>query len=220
MKKVGLCIVILLIAVILAIVLPWDKVGVLRKNILGEGDQFGSLKVYSLGGDLKVFIDGEERGTVLEEESYVEIVPIPAGEHEVMLQREESGDSFYPEFVRTIWFEQGVDAVISWEIGPSTQSSSGWMVYSKKSGRESDQVRVHVQCEPEDCDVLLDNSESVDMETREVNLDTNIQHTFKVSADGYQDLEFLLLPEDNDSRDLLKGSDLYLEINLYQIPII
>lgn len=204
---------------VLGILLPWDKLGDLRVSLLGVGEDLASLKVYSLGGDMDIFIDGEQKGTVLETESYLEIFPVNVGEHNVVLKRKASLDGFYEEFRRNILFEKGFDVVISWEIGPTDESSSGWLLYAQQVSTDSEEIPVNIRCTPEDCMLLVDEKTEDSILTEGLTLNVNSQHSVKATKEGYQDLDFLLFPEEDVARQRLKGYELFLEINLYQIPL-
>lgn len=219
MKKPGLCFIVCLIAVLVAIFIPWERLDDLRGKLLGIGESFASLKVYSLGGDMEVYLNDESKGIVRSEDPYLEIFPVGVGERKVRLVREATIEGFYPDFERVINFEKGFDTVISWEIGPTEQSSSGWILYARKMSGSEGAALLNISCNPEDCSVKKDGEESQEAPIHDMELVLDDQHTFKASREGYQDLEFQVLPEDKEARLRLDGYVLYLEVNLYKIPI-
>lgn len=218
-RKFGLCIILLVLGILAAIFVPWDKLGDLKNRILNVEGSFSSLKVYSLAGEMKIYIDGEEEGLVNANESYTEIFPISPGEHEVMLERVGTTDLFYENFKKKIVFEKGFDVSISWEIGPTPESSSGWVLWAQDSGEELGHATMEIVCVPEDCGVHIDDEIIEDLPITQYQLSLEKQHNINVSKEGYQSLEFTVLPEDEDTRRKIDGYRLFVEVNLYQLPI-
>ena len=221
MKKKFLFILIVLIAAIVgAIYIPWDNLLVIPDRLLGVGDNVSSLKVYSLGGDMKIFIDDEEKGLVSETDNYKEILPISEGLHEVRLTRIASRDGFYKDFVKEIDFVGSFDTVISWEAGPSEKSSSGWILYAAEGNNQNNNSKLNFSCIPENCSLVFnqDKVEVAPFQDYSINLDK--KYSLKAREDGYLDLEFELLPEEQEARDKLENYELFLEVNLYKIPLV
>ncbi|MBN2016164.1 hypothetical protein JW766_05005 [Candidatus Dojkabacteria bacterium] len=219
MKKVGLCLILCIIAIVAAIFVPWENVGNIKDRLLGTSRSVASLKVYSLGGNMKVILDGEEKGTVRSEDPYLEIFPVEVGNHTVELERESEAGGFYVDFKREIRFEKGFDTVISWEIGPTEDSSSGWILYAQKTTGEDGKILVNLTCDPGNCEVQIDDQEKRQAPLSDQELSIDSQHTIKASRYGYQDLEFQVLPEEDSARAQLAGYVLFLEVNLYKIPV-
>ena len=209
----------IILAVFAAIFIPWENLYVIRDNILGIGESYASLKIYSLGGDMEVYLDDESKGIVRAQDSFLEVFPIEVGEHSVKLIREESEGEFYPGFKRVILFEKGFETVISWEIGPTYDSSSGWILYAKKMVGDEDYAYLNIRCEPEDCSLQENDGDNMEAPISDLELSLDSRHSYRVSGYGYQDLEFQILPEEEEARLKLGGYDLFLEVNLYKIPI-
>lgn len=218
-KKLGFCLIASIIAVIAALFFPWHILSGFKNTLFGGGDQFSSLKVYSLGGDMKIYIDGDERGVVREEDTYVEIFPVTLGEHEVSLKRVATMDGFYQEFSREVSFVKGFDSSISWELGPTVDSSSGWILYANKRNGAGNEVTLNVLCKPTDCSLILDDTETKPIATTTFSVSLDSQHKIKVEREGYQPLEISFLPDDEQTRSKLKDYELFLEVNLYKIPL-
>jgi hypothetical protein len=219
MKKLGICIIFLIIAVIIAILFPWGNLDDIKDRLFGVKNNYASLKVYSLAGNMKLYIDEEEKGLVKRDEQFLEIFPISLGEHNIKLIREASNDEFYLNFEKIIKFEKGFDTVLSWEIGPTEDSSSGWILYAQNNNTDANNALLNLECRPDDCKVDIDSKEEYLGSIKDMTLGLETQHYFKVSKDGYQDLEFHILPEDENSRKSLKGYTLYIEVYLYKIPL-
>ncbi len=202
-----------------AIFAPFEKIYELKNNLFYRAGKVSSLKVYSLGGEMEVFVDNEAKGTVSPDMPFLDVFPIDRGEHTVRLLRKSSNEGFYKEFEKRIWFEEGFDVIVSCEIGPSLDSSFGWMLYAKKANDGIEGVvRLHLKCNTRDCIARIDEKESFgDGEEYLMSLDS--QHYVNVKASGYQGIEFQLLPNEEEARRLISGYDLYLEVNLYRLPI-
>ena len=218
MRKVLFVLVFILIIILIAVFLPWNNVSRFKDKILGERSNAASLKVYSLGGDMSLYIDGEKRGDVLSKSSYLEVFPIEEGDHLVQLVREGSEENFYVEFKEIIWFEKGFDTVVSWEVGPSEELSSGWILYAKKLNKNDTYAYLNINCESANCKCKLNDQEDVKIDSK-IQLDKSNQYTIEASADGYQNLVVSIFPEDPEEREKLTGYDLFLEVNLFKIPI-
>jgi hypothetical protein len=218
-KRVGLCIAIVIIALVAAVFFPWEIFTSLKDAILGSQGGYSSLKVYSLAGNMTIFVDGEEMGKVTPEDSFYEVFPIEPGDHEVLLRREASADNFYKDFKRMLHFEKGFDVSISWECGPTDESSSGWVLWAKKGNEDNEYAVLNITCSEEDCLLSIDDSEQEKIPIVRKQLSLDSQHSFKVSKEGYQDLEFQVFSEDESIRKKVAGFDLYVDINLYNIPL-
>lgn len=218
-RKIGLCFIIVIIAILAAVLFPGEKFELLKNRLLGINNNYSSLRVYSLGGDMNVYIDGEHKGIVYANESYYEVFPISVGEHEVSLAREATHEKFYKQFQRTIRFEKGFDTVVSWEIGPTEAASSGWILYAKKSSELSEKATLNILCEPSDCLIEINGEEEQSAPISQMELSLDNQHEFTTTKIGYQDLVAQILPEDSEERSRFKGYELYLYVNLYQFPL-
>jgi hypothetical protein len=219
MKKLVIILLSLIIAILLAIFFPWDIFDGLKDKLFDSSGEVASLKVYSLGGDIKVFIDSEEKGIVKTEDAYLEIFPIETGIHEVKLSRVSKDESFYEPLQRSISFVKGFETIISWELGPTEESSSGWILYAQESENKLGYAKLDITCSNDPCDVLIDDERKLltPIVSEELKLDK--QHIFKVSKDGYQDLDFEVLSEESEDRQQLDGYELFLNVNLYEIPL-
>lgn len=219
MKKIGLCIIISIIAVLGAIFIPWDKLNTFKDRLLGMNNNYASLKIFSLGGDMKVYLDNEEKGIIKSQDPYFEVFPVDIGSHSVKLVRVSSQEGFYSPFEREIVFEKGFDTVISWEIGPTEESSSGWILYAQSSNEKKGSALLNISSDIESCNVVLNNSQEMKTPISNESIGLDSQYNIKVSKEGYQELEFQILPEDQEARNRLDGYILYVEVNLYKVPI-
>lgn len=215
LKKIVFILFLLIVILLLAVFAPWERLSGLDNLLhIKKAEKYSSLKVYSLGGDMNVSIDGEEKGISNFDKSYLEITPISPGDHQVVLKRISTSDSFYTDFEKNIYFEEGFDVVISWEIGPSEESSSGWILSAEKYQENSIENSSYLifSSAPENIDVKIDGTDIADT------IDLSNRHLVVCSSPGYQNLEFEVLPEDEDSRLKLKDYKLELYVKLYKLP--
>ncbi len=219
MKKVGFCIIILIIGILGAILIPWHRLDTFKDKMLGTNNSYASLKIFSLGGDMKVYLDSEEKGIVKSQDPYLEVFPVDIGDHVVKLERVSSQEGFYDYFEKEILFEKGFDTVISWEIGPTEESSSGWILYAQSSNEKKGNALLNISSDIETCNVVLNNTQEMETPINNEAIGLDSQYNIKISKEGFQDLEFQILPEDQEARNRLDGYILYVEVNLYKIPI-
>jgi len=211
LKRIIIIIILLVLLIILAVVIPW------REFInINSDDKPSLLKIYPLKGDIDIFIDDEFKGTVFESDVYGEFFPLKNGYHKVKIEKN-SNKEFYTFFEKEIWFEGGFDTVISWELGPTYESSSGWILYSKK-GSDDKKTILNLVCEPKNCDILV-NEEKLNSPINSYEINRDNQYHIKASYPSYYPLEFNLLPEDNVLREELEGYELFVEVKLYQYPL-
>lgn len=222
MKKILIVLIIIVTLLIGAIFVPWNSLTDL-KSILGIEDQIGysSLKVYSLGGNLEVSVDEQERGLANFEMSYLEITPLEPGFHKIELVRESTEENFYQGFSKEIYFEEGFDVVISWEAGPSERSSSGWVLSAKRNDTDQkaeNMSQLFVDLDPTGADLFMDGNQVADY-LNGVSLSLDKRHTISCRKTGFQDIDFEILPEEDDIRGRLIDYNLFLEVKLYEIPL-
>lgn len=218
MKSVFRVSVVVLLFAIVAIWSPWNAWNLNLANLFGyaaAGESAG-ISVKSLSGEVKVFVDDREVGTATASQDPLSATDIPAGQHKVRLVRSSNPAGFYTEFSRIVNFEPGVDTVISYDLGPSSEFSEGH-VLSARSRRLAGLPTLRVTVEPESASVLIDSQPLVANELKE--LDLSKQHTIQVTASGYEKLEFVILPDAQSDRDKLKNYDLELFIRLSLIPL-
>jgi hypothetical protein len=220
LKRLALIVVILVCLVGLGVWSPWQQWKLNLPSILGiqSPEQFGSLKVKSLSGDIDVFVDGEFKDTASADDSdFLEIVPISPGEHTIrMVRRDEPG---FPEVIRKLNFEPGADVVVAYEMGPSESFSEGHILYARKSFENKGKPQLEIFSTPDNTKVTLDGTYLGQAPLKDIELDTNSKHKLKFEKDGYDPLEIDIFPDTQADRDKLKDMILTLEINLFERPV-
>ncbi|HEC64436.1 MAG TPA: PEGA domain-containing protein [bacterium] len=220
MKKPFWAISVVLLLVILAVWSPWKNLDFSIKDLLGltRPDSFSGLIVYSLGGNMTVSIDGEIQGEVNLANSPLEIEGIKAGEHLVELTRESSLQNAYEKLSRKMNFEQGVNSILGYELGPTTDFSAGYIFYAASKGNLSGQVSLSITSNP-NAKVLVNGAIAGNSPLQNLTLSVDQKQTIKLEADGYETLEFDIFPDNQTDRERLKDYNLIIEANLFKVPI-
>ena len=220
-KKIFTGLLILAFLVVLAIWSPWEQWNISIFKIIGvdTSEEFASLKVKALEGEVDVYIDNELKGSAAAVDAdFAEITPISKGEHTVTLKRKSASAKYY-ELTRKINFEPGIDVVIAYDLGPSEYFSEGHILYARKNFTNENNPRLNVASVPEGVAVSIDGVAVGTAPLKDIQLDLNGQHKVKFTKTGYEPLEITILPEKQDGRDKLKGLTLTLEVTLFAQPI-
>lgn len=218
MKTVIKLLLIIILLSALAVWSPWTKFDLSITNLLGytPPEQFSGLKVTAISGEMEVYLDNELVGLVNSSEPFLELFQIPPGTKTITLVRPSDPPGFYHEVSALVDFEPGVNVAIGYEIGPSEEFSEGHILSGRSKLIEAP-VKLEINTMPENAlvyvnDILIDSKIITE-------LDLGMQHRIRVEADGYDDLEFLILPDSQEDRDRLANYDLFLDVNLMLIPV-
>jgi len=218
MKKVLVIVIIFIVLLILALWGPWYKWNFNFYSLVGINtpEKYSDLKVKSLAGTIDIYIDKQYQGSVSDNEDSADIASITSGEHEITLKR--SSQYEYYEFDHKVDFEQGVETVIAYDLGPSEIFSEGHILYAKKNFANNGNPKLLVYCSPSATKVYLDGIYVGDTPLQNIDLDPSKQHTIKLQKTGYIDLEFKILPDNETDREKLSGFDIVVEAKLFLKP--
>lgn len=220
MKNFIKILIVLLICSLLGLWSPWLKINVSLADIFGveEPDKISGLQVYSFSGEMEVFLDGESQGTVTPESSPFIVDAVTPGEKSVGLKRVTEIPGAYWEFSKVITFEENIDVVLSYILGPEEEFSEGNIVSTV--ARTDEDYNLKVNLNVEGVELYLDNIEYIvdGTEFREtISLDK--QHTIKITKQGMEEIEFLILPEDQQSRDQFANYIINVDVQLMYQPV-
>src|SRR5438045_3568909 len=84
-----------------------------------------SLQVYSLSGNMDVQIDGKLAGTAKAEKSPFVVDRVTPGEHLITLKRISDVKNAYWDFNKLVTFEANTSVIVSYDLGPEEEFSSG-----------------------------------------------------------------------------------------------
>ncbi|HRN86268.1 MAG TPA: PEGA domain-containing protein [Candidatus Dojkabacteria bacterium] len=220
MRKVTRISLLILSLILLAFWSPWQSWNFEWINIFGidSRDSYSGLKVKAFSGELEVFVDGNSAGVTSDQESFLEVYPIEAGEHNIKIVRP-GNDGFYSEFERNINFENDVDVVIGYDLGPSLLFSEGHILTAKKSFTKGVEPTLDILSTVDDVDVKLDGRDIGKTPLRSIPIGIDSTHILTFSKKGFDTLEIEILPTEQSERDKLKDVELSLEVNLFAKPV-
>lgn len=202
--------------------LNWD-ISLARIFNIEEPQRISGLQVFSLSGQIDVYLDNEFQGTVdVSDNAPLIVAPIEPGEHRVRLERNSDNSNAYWSFRRLLPFEEGSDVIVSFNIGPTETFSAGHVIYAQNNEGEirGGQIPVSFNLNTSGATIELDG---VPFETVSRSFETFVrldrQHEIRVEKDGFEPLEFTLLPEEEDLRDALSDFELVIEVSLIAQPV-
>ncbi|HEX9804973.1 MAG TPA: PEGA domain-containing protein [Candidatus Dojkabacteria bacterium] len=222
MKKILIIGSIILFLIIIGIWSPWLNWNISLSRIFGldTKEEASGLQVFSLVGEIEVYLDNEFLGTTKPEDgtplSYLEIKP---GVHTIQLFRQSDPQGSYYLLSRDIVFEDGLEVIISYELGPTQEFSEGHIFYAEKSFSSRDKALLNTISTPDKSRLYIDNTFIGETPASSIELSLDKVHTIKLEKEGYDTIEFNILPESQEERDKLKGFTLNLEANMFLIPL-
>ncbi|MBD3280231.1 PEGA domain-containing protein [Candidatus Dojkabacteria bacterium] len=223
LKKISLTILLVSLLVLLGVWSPWNKLDISFLEVFGlkQSIDYAGLQVYSLSGEVQVEIDGELAGNVTVEGSPLEIIEIEPGEHLVSLSRvgeDTTNDPIYHRLNRVIRFEEGVNTVIAYELGPSKEFSEGYIITTTQA-MDPGNPKLNLTTNPDDAQITINDLDIGVSPLSNYAIDTTQNYQIEIKKENYETIVFDLLPQDEIQRDLLKEYDINVEVNLFQIPI-
>ncbi len=220
-KKIFTGLFVLVFLVLMAIWSPWEQWDFNFLKFIGvdNTEEYSSLKVKALEGQIEIYIDNELKGTADSlDADFSEITPINKGEHTVTIKRKSENTKYF-ELSRKINFEPGFDVVVAYDLGPSEYFSEGHILYSRKNYSNEANPRLNILSTPENVEVSIDGVVVGTAPLKDIQLDINGQHVIKFVKPGFETLEITILPEKQEARDNLKNLTLTLEVNLFAQPL-
>ncbi len=221
LKKFVVVIIIVVLAVICAVAAPWQNWNITIFSFLGLAPptQLARLQVTSLAGELEILVDGQTKGSVGPEGSPFIIEDIEPGQRLVKLVRVSETDGAYTAFERLLNFNQDIDTVIAYELGPTEEFSEGTVITAFRSFSNDQRTTLNIETSPGDVKASL-NGQDIGLTNLEgIEIDISNIARIKLEKQGYETIELNLLPEDSAQREKLKGYEIQLEANLFLIPI-
>lgn len=223
MRKLFFGIFIVVVAILLALWSPWMKWDFDFGKLLGVGtkEEIASLYIYSLAGEMQIYLDGELQGEVADDSSPFIIDRVEAGDRLVSLRRITSDGKELGDVSKVINFVEGTTVVFSYQIGVTDEFTQGHDIYAIPKSDQSKESRINFFVNVPDVQVQIDEipaqTISENRLTEILNFDT--QHKIVVSKNGYETLEFIILPETQEERNKLKSYDINVDIQLMVKPV-
>jgi len=223
MKRFVVGVFLILMCILLALWSPWLYWKFDLASLFGikKPDLISGLQVFSLSGEVEVFLDNTSQGKVKVETSPFILDKVTVGEHLVTLKRVSSVANAYWNFSKLVTFEASTNVVISYNLGPQQEFSEGQVIYATKKIDLSKQNQLNLSTNTSVPYVQVDNANAVQIigttYSQAITLDT--QHKVKISKSGFESLEFTVLPESQEDRNKLKDYDINVETQLMYRPI-
>lgn len=181
-------------------------------------EKISGLNVFSLEGEIEVFIDDKLIGTA-DPEKPLFFDKVTPGRRYLKLVRKSSIDPSikFWKYEKTLEFVSGTSVVASYNLGPTDRVSEGQIIYAAKKKNSKDVSKVYLTIlNAQDFSISVDSSPITNVEGNkfEIAFDTTNQKTFKISKTGYENIEFILLPSDPDDRNKLRDYNLNVDVIL------
>ncbi len=208
---------------LLALWSPWLYWKLDLSGLFGvqKPDSIAGLQVFSLSGELEVFLDNASMGNVKVENSPLIIDKVTPGEHLVALKRVSPTPDSYWEFGKIIKFEESTTAVISYNIGPEEEFSEGHIIYAVRKPDTGSQTQLTLTTNITGVNFQFDSVQPEIVSGNTITLPLNLgeQHKIRITKSGFEPLEFTILPESQEDRDKLKNYDINIEAKLMYQPV-
>lgn len=198
---------------------PWLYINFDWETFIGlqKPDNIAGLEVYSLSGELEVYLRDDLVGKVTPESSPFIFDRVSPGLNLVRVRRVNPLSNFeYWQFSRVLDFQPAKSIVLSLNLGPTEESSEGQVISAVPKNNLSRPNRVTINANVEEYSVQVDAQANFtsDTTTFSTSFDVESQKRFRISKLGYEPIEFLLLPDLQEDRDRLKDFDLSVDVFL------
>lgn len=222
-KKILVITITILSLIILALWSPWSTWDFSIFSAIGlkQEDPYAGLQVYSISGEIQVLVDNEVVGNVTVEGSPLDIFEIEPGDHLITIKRvkdDESSEAIYYELNRMVSFVEGINTVVAYELGPNENFSGGYIIYVTDSISEENSF-LNVSSDALNAQISINDNTLADLPLSNYALDYSDSYELRINAEGFESIEFNLLPEDDTQRKRLTNYDINVEANLFELPI-
>lgn len=209
-----------MIFVLLGLWSPWLKWDINISDLFGveSPDQISGLEVYSISGDLEVFVDDDSRGIATTDQPLF-IDGLTPGTKSVRIVRLSETEGAYWSFNKLINFEENINVVISYYLGPEEEFSSGHVITARKKA-EGEENNLNIKTDISDYSLDINGiSVKVDSNDYSTQLPFNDQIILKINKLGYEDTEFKILPEEEEERLKLEDFVIIVDIQMLLQPV-
>ncbi|MCA9381558.1 hypothetical protein KC678_04800 [Candidatus Dojkabacteria bacterium] len=222
MKTFIRLVILVLVLVLLGLWSPWLQWNVDIAKIFNveKPDKISGLEVYSLLGDIQVEIDDiAQEGTASASEDRALIIDaIEPGEKSVTVKRISNVSGAYWEYRDIVTFTEGINTIITLGLGPEEEFSEGTVITATKKTNEN--YNLKLKSDTTDFNAEIDgvpHAVNSNEFTQSISLDQ--QHTIKITKEGYETLEFTILPGEQSDRDKLVNYIINVETKLMLQPV-
>lgn len=223
MKKFAVILIILVLCTLIGLWSPWRSINIDLPQLFGisKQDLKSGLQVYSLSGNIQIYVDNQLKGEVTPEESPYFVDNIDPGQHLIKLERKSEKESAYWTFNKLVTFEKGTNVVVSYNLGPSEVFSEGHIIYAVNKDYTKTETSINVLLNINEFNIQFDSLpiEKISFNEYSSLLDLTRQHSIKLSKPGFEQLEFVILPSSQEERDKLKNYNIMIEAHLMYQPV-
>lgn len=224
LKKLLVTIILIFFLISLAIWSPWEQYNLTIAKFFGveEIEKFAGIELYSLNGELELYIGNELKGNINPEGGYLTIGEITPGAHIVKVKRKIEPEGAYHEITKSINFVENLNTIIAYELGPTEEFSQGHIFYARKqeSVTNSNIANLNIRTNKvEGVEIHLDDTSIGNTPLTNFALNLDKSYILKLNKEGFEDLTFNILPENEEDRLKLQGLDLFIEADLFWIPL-
>lgn len=222
MKRLILAVFLTVTCLIVALWSPWLGWDLNISRLFGveKKEEISGLQVISLSGDIEVFVDGVTVGSA-SKDNFLIVDRVTPEEHLVTLKRKSDIRNAYWSFNELISFEADTQVIVSYNLGPEEEFSEGHVIYATKKSDLAKSSVLNVEVDTEDVAVQLDDIPTQRITERKLTevLTFDKQHRVVITKSGYESLEFLILPESQEDRDILQDYDINVKVRLAALPV-
>ncbi len=223
MNRIIKVILFLVICSLIALWSPWTNWNLDLNKIFGiqAPEVISGLQIYSLSGELEIYVDNNLVGSVDEEDSPFTVDKVMPGEHLFTLKRKSEVKNAYWIVNKLITFEAGTNVVASYNVGPEEEFTEGHIIYTIKRIDKNSSPSLNINLNVDNAVVTIDSNseEEVLGKFYSTVLSYSQQHSITIFKDGYEKLEFSILPTSQEERDKLKDFNLNIEAHLMLQPV-
>ncbi|MFW5702937.1 MAG: PEGA domain-containing protein [Candidatus Dojkabacteria bacterium] len=221
LRKFGVVLSMVLISVLCAVWSPWHYWNISLPKIFGVEAPvaLARVQVSSLGGELQVYINGEERGIIGPESSPFTIEDAKPGQNTIRLTRSSEVEGAYVEYEQVIELYEEVETVIAYELGPTYNFSQGHVISAFRNAAIGDKTMLNVYSEPTGVAVKLGEERIGTTPLENIEVDRSSAQTLTLEKRGYEPQTISILPSEENQREKLKGFDINVDANMFLIPI-
>lgn len=209
--------------VLLAFWSPWLylKLDLVQFFGVSKPENIAGLQVYSLAGELEVYLDGELLGSAGADKAPLILDRVEPRDYLITLKRSTDVRGSYWDFNQLISFVSGTTVIISYNLGPEEEFSEGHIIYASVKDNQNDKSKLNIDTNIDDPEIYVEDLFIQKLNSKQVSSELSFDKPRKVTIKktGYESLEFTILPESQSERDLLSKYNLNIDAHLMLQPV-
>lgn len=216
---------ILIIIILLAIGFwsPWLYIQLDLAQLFGiqKPEEISGLQVNSLAGEIEVYLDGQFKGVSSADRTPLILDRVLPGDYLLTLKRKTDVRGSYWDFNQLISFIPSTTIIATFNLGPEEYFSEGHVIYASKKENPLEESKLNVFTNSENAIVEFEDLsvQKINSTHNAVQLEFDRPRKLNVSKEGYDKLEIMILPEDENERRSLQNFDLNIYVYLLLQPV-